>query len=106
VEVAVTFFKPVDCYHGFFEAIGNEFDDLNGRKDIINADVLDTGSILHRSSCRIKTHLSWICKTSPPTDCIGMAKIAKARGVKPENMCLVLVLQDLIFLAFEMVDKI
>jgi hypothetical protein len=42
VEVAMTFFKPVDCYHGFFEAIGNEFDDLNGRKDIINADVLDT----------------------------------------------------------------
>jgi hypothetical protein len=35
----LTFFKPVDCYHGFFEAIGNEFDDLN-RKDI-NADVLD-----------------------------------------------------------------
>jgi hypothetical protein len=68
-KLALTFFKP-DCYHGFFEAIGNEFDDL--KEKILNADVLDACRSCTESSCRIKTHLSWICKTSPPTDCIGM----------------------------------
>ena len=42
-KLAIDFFKPANCYHGgaFFDAIGNEFDDLNKRKNIINADVLD-----------------------------------------------------------------
>lgn len=103
-KLAINFFKPVDCYHGgsFFEAIGNEFDDLNRRKDIINADVLDAWfDPAPKILSELKTHLPWICKTSPPTDCTGMTKgIAKARGVKPENILPGSGSSDLIFLAF------
>jgi len=98
------FFTPADCYHGgaFFDAIGNEFDDLERRKTIINADVLDawfdpSPKILEA----LKTHLPWICKTSPPTDCSGMTKsIANIRGVKVENILAGAGSSDLIFMAF------
>jgi histidinol-phosphate/aromatic aminotransferase/cobyric acid decarboxylase-like protein/N-acyl-L-homoserine lactone synthetase len=101
----IAFFKPSDCYHGgsFFDAIGNEFDDLDRRKKIINADVLDawfdpSPKILEA----LATHLPWICKTSPPTDCGGMAKsIAKIRGVKTENILPGAGSSDLIFMAFQ-----
>ena len=101
----ISFFKPSDCYHGgsFFNAIGNEFDDLNRRKHIINADVLDawfdpSPKVLNA----LKNNLSWICKTSPPTDCEGMAKsIAHYRGVKKENILPGAGSSDLIFMAFQ-----
>jgi len=37
------FKRPAECYHGgaFFNAVGNQFDDLSRRKEVINADVLD-----------------------------------------------------------------
>ncbi len=103
-NLAISFFKPSECYHGghFFEAIGKEFDNLNRRKKIINADVLDawfdpSPKILEE----LESHLSWICKTSPPTDCSGMANsIAKIRGVKPENILPGAGSSDLIFMAF------
>ena len=103
-NLEISFFKPSECYHGgqFFEAIGNEFDNLNRRKTIINADVLDawfdpSPKILEE----LETHLSWICKTSPPTDCSGMANsIANTRGVKPENILPGAGSSDLIFMAF------
>lgn len=100
----ISFFKPSECYHGgqFFEAIGKEFDDLNRREKIINADVLDawfdpSPKILQE----LEKHLSWICKTSPPTDCSGMANsIANIRGVKPINILPGAGSSDLIFMAF------
>ena len=40
-KLAIDYFKPANCYHGgaFFDAIWVEFDDLNRRSKIINADV-------------------------------------------------------------------
>ena len=103
-KLAIDFFKPANCYHGgaFFDAIGNEFDDLNKRKDIINADVLDAWfDPAPQLIKEVGNHLSWICKTSPPTDCSGMANgIAKARGLKPDNVLPGSGSSDLIFLAF------
>jgi histidinol-phosphate/aromatic aminotransferase/cobyric acid decarboxylase-like protein/GNAT superfamily N-acetyltransferase len=103
-NLEIPFFKPVECYHGgeFFEAIGKEFDNLNRREKIINADVLDawfdpSPKIINE----IKSHLPWISKTSPPTDCSGMANsIANIRGVKAENILPGAGSSDLIFMAF------
>jgi len=103
-KLGIDFFKPSACYHGgaFFEAIGTEFDDLNKRLQIINADVLDAWFDPAPEVTRgIEKHFSWICKTSPPTDCAGMAKgIAKIRGLKPEQILTGSGSSDLIFLAF------
>jgi histidinol-phosphate/aromatic aminotransferase/cobyric acid decarboxylase-like protein/GNAT superfamily N-acetyltransferase len=102
--LAIDFFKPANCYHGgaFFDAIGTEFDDLNKRKNIINADVLDAWfDPPPQLKIELENHFSWVCKTSPPTDCSGMAnEIAKARGVKPINILPGAGSSDLIFLAF------
>jgi GNAT superfamily N-acetyltransferase len=103
-RLAIDFFKPANCYHGgaFFDAIGNEFDDLNKRRNIINADVLDAWfDPAPRLIKKLENHFSWICKTSPPTDCLGMANgIAKARGLKQDNVLPGSGSSDLIFLAF------
>ena len=103
-KLAIDFFKPANCYHGgaFFDAIGNEFDDLNKRKNIINADVLDAWfDPAPKLISEIENHFSWICKTSPPTDCIGMSNgIAKSRGLKSGNVLPGAGSSDLIFLAF------
>jgi len=102
-KLGIDFFKPTHCYHGgaFFEAIGTEFEDLNKRKNIINADVLDAWfDPAPKVINEIANHFTWICKTSPPTDCSGMAKgIAKARGIKAENILPGAGSSDLIFLA-------
>lgn len=76
-KLGIDFFKPSPCYHGgaFFEAVGTEFEDLNKRKNIINADVLDAWfDPAPQLIKELQNHLAWICKTSPPTDCSGMAK--------------------------------
>jgi histidinol-phosphate/aromatic aminotransferase/cobyric acid decarboxylase-like protein len=98
----VDFLQNNSCYHGgeFFEAIGEEFDDLNNKTDVINADVLDAwfdpspGVIT-----AIGTHLAWSLKTSPPTGSEGMCRmIANARGVKEVNILPGAGSSDLIFL--------
>lgn len=103
-NLKISFFKPTNCYHGgtFFEAIGNEFDTLSKRKEIINADVLDAWfNPSPKIIKELETHLSWICKTSPPTECEGMAtSIARIRGVKTENILPGAGSSDLIFMAF------
>jgi histidinol-phosphate/aromatic aminotransferase/cobyric acid decarboxylase-like protein/GNAT superfamily N-acetyltransferase len=103
-KLSIDFFKPATCYHGgaFFDAIGNEFDDLNKRRNIINADVLDAWfDPAPRLIKELENHFSWICKTSPPTDCAGMANgLAQARGVQPDNILPGAGSSDLIFLAF------
>jgi histidinol-phosphate/aromatic aminotransferase/cobyric acid decarboxylase-like protein len=103
-NLKISFFKPTNCYHGgtFFDAIGNQFDNLSKRKKIINADVLDAWfNPSPKVIKELETHLSWICKTSPPTDCSGMAtSIARLRGVKTKNILPGAGSSDLIFMAF------
>src|SRR5690606_5640944 len=74
-----------NCYHGgaFFDAIGTEFDQLNRRHNIINADVLDAW---FEPSPKVITAfteaLPWLLRTSPPTHCEGLIRvIARTRGV-------------------------
>ena len=102
-KLTIDYFKPANCYHGgaFFDAIGVEFDDLNRRSKIINADVLDAWfDPAPEVISKLKNHFSWICKTSPPTDCNGMSNgIAKARGVGVANILPGSGSSDLIFLA-------
>jgi histidinol-phosphate/aromatic aminotransferase/cobyric acid decarboxylase-like protein/GNAT superfamily N-acetyltransferase len=103
-KMPVEFFRPAPCYHGgaFFDAIGTEFENLSRAEDIINADVLDAWfDPPPRLLNEIQQHLAWIFKTSPPTDCSGMASgIAKARGLQPNNVLPGAGSSDLIFLAF------
>jgi histidinol-phosphate/aromatic aminotransferase/cobyric acid decarboxylase-like protein len=84
-QLPMEFVKGDTCFHGgaFFKAIGEEFDDLDRRHDIINADVLDAW---YPPSPRViealQKHLPWIIRTSPPTNCDGMVNaIARCRNV-------------------------
>lgn len=92
------------CFHGgaFFEAIGPRFDDLDRRRAIINADVLDAwfppapGVV-----AAVAGHLPWLLQTSPPTHAEGLvAAIAEARGLPPESVIVGAGSSDLIFRAF------
>jgi len=97
------FCRTVPCLHGgaFFDAIGTEFDDMNRRHRIINADVLDAWfppapAVLDA----IGSSLSWLVRTSPPTACDGMARvIARARGVSARSILPGAGSSDLIYLA-------
>lgn len=86
----IHFFKNDACYHGgqFFEAIGDEFDNLDKKDDIINADVLDAWfDPAPNVLAALASHLPWILKTSPPTSAAGMRLIlARARGVQENNL--------------------
>jgi len=91
------------CYHGgaFFEAIGDEFDDLRRREKIINADVLDAWfDPSPLVTAALTEHLPWLLRTSPPTNCEGMSRaIARARGVEPANILPGAGSSDLIYLS-------
>jgi len=92
------------CIHGgaFFKAIGDEFDHLDRRHEIINADVLDAWyppapavlGALHE-------HLDWLARTSPPSNCEGLIRtIAAVREVPEECIVPGAGSSDLIFRAF------
>jgi len=90
------------CYHGgdFFDAVGDEFEALDQRHNVINADVLDAwfdpapNVIEALSSC-----LPWILKTSPPAGNEGMCRmLARSRGVQNNNIVAGAGSSDLIFL--------
>ena len=96
--------KPAACFHGggFFEDVGDGFQSLSRREEIINADVLDAwfpaapGVI-----STLSEHLDWLVRTSPPTGCEGLiAAIAAARGVAETSVLPGAGSSDLIFLAF------
>jgi len=86
----VSFSPPSSCFHGgaFFEAIGEDLDDLSRRHRIINADVLDawfppSPEVLDA----LRRDLAWIARTSPPTHAGGIVRsIAGARGVEPASV--------------------
>lgn len=98
------FRRPAPCFHGgaFFRAIGEKFDTLERRHDIINADVLDAWfPPAPGVTATLEAHLPWLLRTSPPTDCAGLCEaIATARGVRPENLLPGAGSSDLIFRAF------
>jgi histidinol-phosphate/aromatic aminotransferase/cobyric acid decarboxylase-like protein/GNAT superfamily N-acetyltransferase len=98
------FRPPAACFHGgeFFSAIGETFDTLERRHEIINADVLDAWfPPAPGVTAALQDHLQWLLRTSPPTDCGGLiSAIATARGVAPENILPGAGSSDLIFRAF------
>ena len=97
----VPFRHEAICYHGgaFFEAIGDEFEQLERRHTIINADVLDAWFDAAPSVVeKLAAHLSFSIKTSPPTGCDGMRRaIARARGVPEASILPGAGSSDLIF---------
>jgi histidinol-phosphate/aromatic aminotransferase/cobyric acid decarboxylase-like protein len=102
-QLDVPFRKPAACFHGgaFFDAIGAEFEHLERRHRIINADVLDAWfPPSPRVLAALQQDLPWLLRTSPPTSCEGMVRaIARARELQPENILPGAGSSDLIFLA-------
>lgn len=102
-RLPVPFADAPPCYHGgaFFSAVGEEFDAIERHERIINADVLDAWfppapGVL----AALREHLSWLARTSPPTDCGGLVRVvARARGVEPACILPGGGSSDLIFLA-------
>jgi histidinol-phosphate/aromatic aminotransferase/cobyric acid decarboxylase-like protein len=102
-QLPFPFRRPGGCFHGgaFFESIGERFDDLSRRHQVINADVIDAwfppapGVI-----AALRDELPWLLRTSPPADCRGMVEaIAAARGVDPAHILAGAGSSDLIFRA-------
>lgn len=91
------------CFHGgaFFKAIGEEFDNLNGRHNIINADVLDAWYPPSPKVIKaLQENFPWILYTSPPTNCEGMIRvIARVRNLDPRCILPGGGSSDLIFLS-------
>lgn len=102
-RLGVPFHASGPCFHGgrFFDAIGDEFDALERRHGVINADVLDAWfPPSPRVLTALATHLDWIARTSPPTNCEGVVRaIARARGVPPSCILPGAGSSDLIYLA-------
>ena len=102
-QLEIPFHKPAACFHGgaFFDAIGADFDNLERRKTIINADVLDAWfPPSPKVMAALQEDLPWLLRTSPPTNCAGLVRaIARARGVAGENILPGAGSSDLIFLA-------
>jgi histidinol-phosphate/aromatic aminotransferase/cobyric acid decarboxylase-like protein len=95
--------EPAPCFHGgaFFEAIGPEFDDLQRRGEIINADVLDAWFPPSPQVLRaLRDDLGWLLRTSPPASAAGLVStIARVRGLPEDCILPAGGSSDLIFLA-------
>ena len=91
------------AYHGgaFFEAIGNRFDSLERKEEIINADVLDAWfDPAPEVSEKISQFLPWEIKTSPPTHAEGvLAILSESRGIAKQHFVLGAGSSDLMFRA-------
>ena len=103
-KLGVALCHPAECYHGgaFFDAIGDQFDDLSRRKSIISADVLDAWFPPAPAAQQVlREQLAWIMRTSPPTRGDGLEQvIARVRGVEPGCILTGGGSSALIFLAF------
>jgi histidinol-phosphate/aromatic aminotransferase/cobyric acid decarboxylase-like protein len=83
---------PQHAFHGgaSFDAIGADFEDLDRRHQVVDADVLDAWyepapAVLET----LREHLAWLVKTSPPTHGEGLrAAIAARAGVSPGQVLL------------------
>jgi histidinol-phosphate/aromatic aminotransferase/cobyric acid decarboxylase-like protein len=103
-QLGIAFHSPTECYHGgaFFDAIGDQFDDLGRRKNIISADVLDAWFPPAPLARKVLTdHMGFVMRTSPPTRSDGLVKsIAEVRGVRDDCILTGGGSSALIFLAF------
>lgn len=78
------------AYHGgsFFKAIGEDFQLLENRHDVISADVLDawfdpSPMVIQK----VKDNLEFFLRTSPPTHCDGLIQvISETRAVPVEQL--------------------
>ncbi|MBC7759598.1 MAG: aminotransferase class I/II-fold pyridoxal phosphate-dependent enzyme [Phormidesmis sp. FL-bin-119] len=104
-QLPLAFFAPSACYHGgaFFEAIGEDLQNLQKARKVINADVLDAWFPPSPSVLNIlQKNLPWLLKTSPPTHSGGLIKvISEVRGIN--NNCILpgAGSSDLIFLSLK-----
>lgn len=102
-QLGIPFQKPTTSFHGgaFFDAIGDNFDQLNKNNEIINADVLDAWyPPAPQVSETLNQYLPWLLRTSPPTNSGGMIRtIADVRNIPPESVLAGAGSSDLIYLA-------
>lgn len=103
-EMGFPYLKAPCCFHGgvFFEDIGPRFHALDRREVIVNADVLDAWfPPSPRVIATLQQHLSWLIRTSPPTQCEGLCEaVAAHRGVRRTNILPGAGSSDLIYRAF------
>lgn len=94
---------PGPCAHGgaSFDAVGNEFDHLERRDGVINADVLDAWfDPAPAVVAALREHLPWLLRTSPPTHAEGLVRvIARTRDVAPDSVLTAGGSSELIYLA-------
>ena len=102
-EIGVAYRTPSPCYHGgkFFEAVGDEFQNLAQLDTVIAADVLDAWfPPSPKAVAALQKNLGQLLRTSPPTGCEGLVRtIARVRGVGVDNILPGGGSSDLIFLA-------
>ena len=102
-EIGVAYRTPSPCYHGgkFFEAVGDEFQNLAQLDTVIAADVLDAWfPPSPKAVAALQNNLPQLLRTSPPTGCEGLVRtIARVRGVGVDNILPGGGSSDLIFLA-------
>jgi len=68
------------CFHGgaFFKAIGVEFEHLERRHHVINADVLDAWfDPAPKVIAALVEKLPWLLRTSPPTNAEGLTVVPR-----------------------------
>ncbi len=91
-RLAIPFLPGAGCAHGgaFFGAVGEDFDHLERRDAVINADVLDAWFPPAPGAIEpVREHLPWLARTSPPPDGAGLVRaVAQARGVGTDHIVL------------------
>ncbi|MEJ5171222.1 MAG: histidinol-phosphate transaminase, partial [Fimbriimonadales bacterium] len=90
--------------HGgdFFQAIGEEFDDLSRSASVVSADVLDAWyDPSPRAVEKVREWLPWLMRTSPPTHGEGLRRVlARERRIPEEAILLGSGTSSLMYLAF------
>ena len=98
------FWGEQKCEHGgaFFKAIGETFDTLDRRTEIISADVLDAWFDPAPGVAQaLKLDPNWLARTSPPTHAEGLlATLAERRALPATSIVPGAGSSDLIFRAF------
>jgi histidinol-phosphate/aromatic aminotransferase/cobyric acid decarboxylase-like protein len=100
-HLAVPYLPDDRCFHGgtSIRAVGEQFDRLERRDEIIDADVLDAWfPPAPAVVAALQEHLPWLVRTSPPHDGAGLVSaIAEARGLDRDGIVLGAGSSDLIY---------